>query len=349
MKHALWIAALAACTTSSHDEPQPPPCGAPSPTDQLAQTQNQILALAIANGEIYWLDMGGIGKVSTDGAGGAGGTELVQATSDAAFALGGFITTGAGNVYWADGNFPAGSVDRVAASGGASVQIAATDEPIGIAVDDTNIYWSTFGSSANPVGTIVKQPIAGGAPVVLASNLATVGPIAIDDSSVYWSDLFGAVSSVPIAGGAVRTLVPAQFTLPPATILDGSPVGIALADGRLYWTATPLDGKSPSTIRSVAISGGTATTIATLDTQPTGIAVDDTFVYWAEVGPITSGGLGTPPVVNQGSIRRMARDGTAAAQIVSSGATYPVGPVVEDNALYYSTGSAATTLYRVVL
>jgi hypothetical protein len=53
--------------------------------------------------------------------------------------------------------------------------------------------------------------------------------------------------------------------------------------------------------------------------------------------------------VNQGTISRVANDGSDAVQIVSNGATYPVGPVVEDNALYYSTGSAATTLYRVVM
>ncbi|HEY1554053.1 MAG TPA: hypothetical protein VGF94_04420 [Kofleriaceae bacterium] len=346
MNHALAFALLAACTTSP-DHSQPPPCGTPSPSDQLAQNQNQIISLALSGGEVYWLDLGGLGKVSTDG---TGATELVQPQSGAAFALAGTIVVRGDTVYWADGNFPQGSIASVPAAGGATTTIATATEPLGVAVDATNIYWSTFGSSDHPVGTVVKQRLAGGDAVVLASGLSTVGPIAVDEANVYWSDDFGAVASVPIAGGAVHQLAPAQYTLPPATILDGAPAAIAVSDGRVYWTSTPLDGTSPSTIRSVDIGGGTATTIATLATRPLGLAVDDTFVYWSEVGPITpDGGLGVPPTVNQGTISRVANDGSDAVQIVSNGATYPVGPVVEDNALYYSTGSAATTLYRVVM
>jgi hypothetical protein len=275
----------------------------------------------------------------------------VQAGSGSTFALSGSIAAQGDTVYWADGNFPQGAVGSVPADGGDRTTVATADEPVGLALDDTNIYFSTFGSSNNAVGTIVKQPLAGGAPVTLATGLATVGPIAIDDSNVYWTDEFGAVASVAIAGGAVHQLVAAQYALPPNTILDSWPTGIAVSDGRVYWTSTPLDGMSPSTIQSIAVGGGSsATTLATLDTKPSGLAVDDTFVYWAEIGAIMPGSeLGAPPIANQGSIRRVAKDGSSAAQILSTGATYPVGPVVEDNALYYSTGSAATTLYRVVM
>jgi hypothetical protein len=346
MKFALAFALLAACATS-HDHSQPPPCGTPSPSDQLATDPNEIESLALANGVVYWIDVDGIGKVSTDGTGEA---VLADVGSGSAFALSGSIAAQDDTVYWADGNFPQGAVGSVPADGGDRTTLATADEPIGLVIDDTNIYFSTFGSSDNAVGTIVKQPLAGGAPVTLASGLSTVGPIAIDDSNVYWTDEFGAVASVAIAGGAVHQLVPAQYTLPPNTILDSWPTGITVSDGLVYWTSTPLDGMSPSTIQSIAIGGGSATTLATLDTQPSGLAVDDTFVYWGEVGPIIPGsGLGAPPIVNQGSIRRTAKDGSGTAQILSTGATYPVGPVVEDNALYYSTGSAATTLYRVVM
>jgi hypothetical protein len=344
MKALLAVSLLGACTSSP--EPPPPPCGAPTLANQLATTQNEVLSLALANGQLYWLDMGGIGAVSTD-AGSA--SEIVQG-GDGAFALGGTIATNGTTVYWADGDFPSGTVDSVAANGGGRTTIASTDEPIGVAIDATNIYWSTFGSSDNPVGTIVKQPLAGGAQTVLATGLSTVGPIAIDETNVYWSDMFGAVASVPIAGGSVRALAPAQHTLPPNTILDDTPVGIAVADGTIYWVSSPLQGTDPSTIDSVSIDGGTVNIVATPATRPLGLAVDDQFVYWGEVGPITQGpGLGTPPIANQGSLSRVDRDGGGTPQVLATGATYPVGPVVSDNALYYATGPTASTIYRVVM
>ncbi len=336
---------LAGCT--DHGSQPPPLCGTPTAEDQLAQTQNQILSLTLAGGEVYWMDMGGIGRAPTDAS--SAGTEIVSPPTTP-FALGGSITSAGANVYWADGNLPSGSVDRVAMSGGGVVQIASTDEPIGVAVDATNIYWSTFGSSSNPVGTLVEQPIAGGAAVTLATGLATVGPIALDDGHVYWSDMFGAVSSVPIAGGAVRTLVPAQYTLPPNTELDDAPVGIAVADGTVYWTSTPLQGATPNVISSVSVDGGAVSVVATPATQLSGLAVDDQFVYWSEIGVVTPGdGLEAPPVANQGSISRIARDGSSAAQLLATGATYPVGPVVGDNAIYYASGSSLSTVYRVVM
>ena len=337
---------VAACTSSDPQQP-PPPCGAPTQSDQLATTQNQVLSLALANGQLYWLDMGGVGVVPTDAS--SAGVEIATGGSSDVFALGGTIATNGTTVYWADGNFPSGSVDSVAASGTNRATIASVDEPIGVAFDATNVYFSTFGSSDNAVGTIVKQPLAGGAPTVLASNLETVGPIAIDATNVYWSDMFGGVASVPIATGAVTTLVPPQYTLPPSTILDDSPAAIAVANGNVYWTSTPLDGSSPGTIDAVSTSGGAARVVATPATRPTGLAVDDTFVYWSEVGPITSGGgLGVPPIADQGSLSRVELVG-GTPQVLATGATYPVGPVVSDNALYYSSGDAASTLFRIVM
>ncbi len=335
----------AACTSPHHNDP--PICGTPTAQDQLAQTQNQILSLTLAGDDVYWMDMGGIGRAPTDAS--SAGAEIVSPTSSP-FALGGSITNNGENVYWADGNLPSGSVDRVAMSGGGLVQLASTNQPIGVAVDASNIYWSTFGSSANPVGTIVKQPIDGGAAVTLATGLATVGPIALDDHNVYWSDMFGAVSSVPIAGGAVHTLVPAQYALPPNTVLDDAPIGIAVADGTVYWTSTPLQGATPNVISSVSIDGGAVSVVATPATQISGLAVDDQFVYWSEIGDVTPGqGLGSPPTADQGSISRLARDGSSAAQVLATGATYPVGPVVGDNVIYYASGSSLSTVYRVVM
>src|SRR5262249_26342220 len=78
----------------------------------------------------------------------------------------------------------------------------------GIAVDATNVFWTAGGS---PPGAVMKVPIAGGPPTVLASGQDLPDSIAVDATSVYWTSL-GAMSGVPtvmkvpIAGGTPVTL-----------------------------------------------------------------------------------------------------------------------------------------------
>ena len=311
----------------------------------IAQSQNEILSLALSGANLYWMDMGELGMVPRTG----GASSVLANTPSPLFALGGYVTANDTEVYWANGNFPNGAVNSVPTQGGASTQIAATDEPIGIAVDAHNIYWSTFGSSNNPVGTIVRRPLAGGATITLASGLSTVGPIAIDADDVYWTDCLGSVASVPIAGGSVRTLLTAQYNVPLNTELDETPAGIAVSDGRIYWTSTPLAGGGPSLISSMSVDGGAVTVLASPVTRPSGIAVDADDVYWLEIGPATAqpgGGLGSPPIVDQGTLNRISKNGGDSV-VIANGASYPYGPVVDDEAVYYTSGGGASTIYRL--
>jgi hypothetical protein len=340
---AAFSALLAASACTDHGDA--PPCGTPGMADQVAHTTNQIVALTLAGDDVYWLDLGGVGKVSTAGT----QTEIVTAPSPAAFALGGSIAVDAANAYWANGNYPAGAVTSVPTAGGSPAQLATANEPVGVAVDAQNLYFSTFGSSASPVGTIVEQPLAGGPAITLATGLATVGPIAIDASNVYWTDRFGAVSAVQIGGGSMRTLVPAQYTLPANTILDDYPVAIAVDAGVVYWTSEPLDPSQPATIESVAGAGGATTTIATLSSAPRGLAVDADYVYWSDLGPSSPGsGLGAPPHLLGGSVSRVAKAGSD-VEVLATGAIFPVGPVVGDNVFYYASGASDGTVFRVVM
>ena len=56
--------------------------------------------------------------------------------------------------------------------------------PLGIAVDATHVYWTTYGD-----GTVMKVPLAGGSALPLASNLATTSrhpsAIAVNATFVY--------------------------------------------------------------------------------------------------------------------------------------------------------------------
>jgi len=66
----------------------------------------------------------------------------------------------------------------------------ATDQynPARLALDSCNVYWSS------PGGSLSKTPVAGGAPIVLASGLSSPDGLAIDASNVYWANGGGSPS-----------------------------------------------------------------------------------------------------------------------------------------------------------
>jgi hypothetical protein len=156
-----------------------------------------------------------------------------------------------------------GTVLEVSVDGGSVVTLASNQsEPFGIAVVESNVYWTNEGG--NDDGTVVKAPVGGGTLVTLASGQGAPAAIAVDGANVYWTNLTGnpAVMKVPVAGGKPTVL--ANATVPFAIAVNGS---------RVYWT----DGDN---ILSAPSSGGSATTLASGQPFPAYLAVDATNVYW---------------------------------------------------------------------
>ena len=80
---------------------------------------------------------------------------------------------------------------KVALDGSGLTTIASAPQgvPHGIAVDGSNIYW-VAGED------IMRAPLAGGPPVILASGQAQPNAIAVDNARVYWTNFGGAVLSL---------------------------------------------------------------------------------------------------------------------------------------------------------
>jgi hypothetical protein len=185
-----------------------------------------------------------------------------------------------------------------------------------VAVDDTNIYWSS--ETGGGVGAvIVKAPLAGGAPTTLVSGPFVSGPLPLALSSriLFYAGVAGTgagpggLMSVSTDGGEPTLLYGQNLAntvlaitadaknvyfsdngsvvqIPigggAATTLasnEGRVFGIAFDATRVYWTAMDA-----SSVRSAPIGGGPVTTLAAGQESPFGIAVDATSVYWSNEG-----------------------------------------------------------------
>jgi len=248
-------------------------------------------------------------------------------------------------------------------STGAPTTLAANEVGFYMAVDATNVYWSSL------VGTIKKVPLNGGTVVTLASGQSSPYKLVVDATNVYWVNYGtgandGAVMSVPIAGGTPTQLAGAQ----------GSPVGIAVDGSYVYWTTriggtlmkVPVGGGTATqlasgemlindvtvdstsayftnwfsnTVKKVGLAGGTATTLASGQSVPWSLVVDATNVYWLNKGS------GSGASAN-GSVMKVGLSGGTPVALVASAGT-PQFIAADGSNVYFTDGLSPGSLFKV--
>jgi hypothetical protein len=124
------------------------------------------------------------------------------------------------------------TVKRMPVTGGDFMTLASDRaDARGLAVDDTDVYWTEFGVPTRPAG-LFKVPIAGGKPVLLTDALFSPWGIAMDASWIYVAAFESqgreAIWRVPKPGGAPILLFVDDNLNPWRLIVDGS---------RLYFSA----------------------------------------------------------------------------------------------------------------
>jgi sugar lactone lactonase YvrE len=182
----------------------------------LAGNQDSPGPIAVANGFVYWVnsDSGALMRVPV-----SGGSPQQLYNGMTSYAAG--LAVDAMNAYLTDSQ----NVLRVPVAGGAAVQFAMNQplNPFGVALDATNVYWVVSGSHGRTTyeeGAIMKAPIAGGAPTMIAMAGGLASNIVVDAQFVYWLDTFSPSDTcppstglwkAPIGGGAATQLAQADF------------------------------------------------------------------------------------------------------------------------------------------
>ena len=242
----------------------------------LASNQSGPFGMAVDSSYVYWANddyvSGGIQKVLT-----IGGTVATLAPLAKTFPL--YLAVDTSSAYVA-----ADQVYAIPLGGGTPTAIAGGLGAISeVRVDPTYAY---FVAGQKP-GGVYRVSKTGGTVTTLATS-SRPNDLAVDTNYVYWSDPDdGTISRVPLAGGAVTTLVSGTF----------GATHLVMDAANLYWIASYRVMQAP-------ITGGTAVTLyQTYSPYPMAIAVDNTHVYWtsdnADLMSIPIGG-GTPVTLTSG-------------------------------------------------
>ena len=190
-------------------------------------------------------------------------------------------------LYYIDNHV--GEVRKVPLAGGQPIVLASGEVGgYGVAVDDTNVYWTIRSGS----GSIRMIPKGGGAPLTLASGQANPTDLAVDATNLYWvnggqTGGDGSVVKMPLKGGPALELASAQ-TRPNAIAIDARSV-YWVDSGTIINNSGVLTSIPDGMVMSVPLNGGTPVVLAQGDNQPVALGIDATHVYWLDYGDETSG------------------------------------------------------------
>ena len=226
-----------------------------------------------------------------------------------------------------------------------------------------NAQWGNCHSNAN-AGSVMKMPISGGAPTVIASGRNMPRAIAVDDNNLYWVDqgLPTAFGSACAANGAIvqngAVLQMSKKTGVITTLASGQngPMAIAIDDKFVYWTnygkfvevtnfalcesRTVCQG----TVMKVPIGGGSVSTLTTLQNYcGTSLGRSIDALYWGtEWDQVTAQGT-----LGSATLMKVPDDGGAAV-IMEKALSPNVFSAADDTNVFFSTPYAGNNYQPVM-
>jgi hypothetical protein len=184
----------------------------------------------------------------------------------------------------------------VASTNVSSVTVTCTEGvQSGLVSDGQYLYWVTngFSNGSYSNGAVMRMPVGGGAPAVLASGLPNVfmASAAVDTNYLYFASYKeGTINRVPLAGGPVSPVATGQ----------SQPTSLVLSGTRLYWATSnevvTLDlGADAGAPVPLATSPATNPNVIHFG-SPRRIAIDAGFLYWVSLGDTDNGPVYTDSV-----------------------------------------------------
>jgi len=281
--------------------------------------------------------MGGSAGSASGGAGGSGGSTATGGASASGGKDGGLGGKDAGG------------------GGGGQTTLYDTSGPVGLAVDDFNLYWG----SQNTKDVVYAPKDGSGTPVQVVTESTSVYYVALSGGELYWTGTSNAVRKKSLPNGS-------PFELEPGL---GGPLGVAVSSGRAF-VAESTDSKlavvdavgggeigsyalpagafpegvatdgttlyvalvNAGKIASLPAAGGAPQTFADAEPKPAGVAVDADFVYWTTQA-------------SPQSLRKKAKTGGTVV-VLASGLTLPTGVAV-DGQYVYCADAGSGRIFRV--
>jgi hypothetical protein len=197
---------------------------------------DEVYSLAADGTNVYWL-----GTQSLYSAPVTGGTATTLGTASGVGGTPGTLAIDATHAYWTGVALPNdGAVYATPLAGGTTITVATSgDEGLGIAIDDTTVYW--LSSNVN----VLSVPKLGGAVNTLATTPSVNYAVAVDSTNLYWADGVSLLT-MPKGGGTVTTIVAAGANYQYLT-LGGSDL-VWAGDNRGGIVSPDIEGGAPETL-----------------------------------------------------------------------------------------------------
>lgn len=218
----------------------------------------------------------------------------------------GHLTANGNALFWLTAY---GSVRTVATNGSGLKTIVTSDSMSGLStgwiVADANyVYWTDEGEVGMSNGRVLRVGRGGGSVSVLASSEDVPRGIVVDSTGVYWCNQGnGALRTVSLGGGAVRTLVSGI----------GSTLESLALDGDVLYVSDSIS--KNGSIWRVKEDGSALQRLVANEDLPQNLVVNDGWVYYS-----TSDGV--KKATTTGGVARLLADGPALDLAVDGGWLY---------------------------